>query len=322
MKKVFALLTLVAFVAITASAFGQAQPAPQGPADLVFKVSSAKGTYIQFAQQIAQVCSTPSISISTSDGQLGLYNDLIANKANVGMLTAPILIGKKTVELDTNVDKIVVIMPLYAAELHIVALRSNSQVNKFTDVGNKKVATYGGAFITSRIVLSQAQLRPFSSAGLQERGSSPPSSREGRSRRRVHRSGPTGYLGGAAERQPVQAGGVRPYRLAGKERLRESEPELQEPEPDFDSHAGYAGLSRFPELLGSEESPRHLGAQGMHLEEHRDVARGNRLPPEMVGSEARCQERLADVQDDASQRRPKKIQEVKFEREIDDGLSF
>jgi TRAP-type uncharacterized transport system substrate-binding protein len=162
MKKVFALLTLVAFVAITASAFGQAQPAPQGPADLVFKVSSAKGTYIQFAQQIAQVCSTPSISISTSDGQLGLYNDLIANKANVGMLTAPILIGKKTVELDTNVDKIVVIMPLYAAELHIVALRSNSQVNKFTDVGNKKVATYGGAFITSRIVLSQAQLRPFS----------------------------------------------------------------------------------------------------------------------------------------------------------------
>jgi TRAP-type uncharacterized transport system substrate-binding protein len=148
MKKLFALV-LIAF-AVSSYAQAPKDQNPVGPADLIFKVSSAKGTYMQIAQQIAQVCSRPSISISTSDGQLALYNDLVTNKANIGLLTAPILIGKKTIENDTNVDKIVVVMPMYVAELHLVALRSSGNLNKFSDVGNKRVATYGGAFITAR----------------------------------------------------------------------------------------------------------------------------------------------------------------------------
>lgn len=159
-KKFFA--AILAFVAFSAFAQAPQDTTLQGPADIIFKVSSAKGTYIQFAEQIAKVCSKPSIQISTSDGQLGLYSDLIANKANVGMLTSTILIGKKTIENDLNVDRLVVVMPMYVAEMHILALRANGQLTKFSDVGNKKVGTYGGALVTTRILIGQALLRPFS----------------------------------------------------------------------------------------------------------------------------------------------------------------
>lgn len=159
MKKLF---TIVALASISFAAQAQApqDSVSTGPADLIFKVSSAKGTYIQMAQQIQKVCPQPSLQISTSDGQLALYNDLITNKANMGFLTAPILFGKKDIEHDTNVEKVVAVMPMYVAELHILAMRSNGQINGFTDAGNKRVGTYGGAYITTRIVLSQAQIRP------------------------------------------------------------------------------------------------------------------------------------------------------------------
>jgi ABC-type amino acid transport substrate-binding protein len=160
MKKLFGSFAL-SLVVLMAHAQAPLDQGSTGPADLIFKVSSPKGTYVQLANQIAQVCSKPSLSISTSDGQLALYNDLVTNKANIGFLTAPILFGKKLIEKDVNVDKVVVVMPMYTAELHIVALRANNQINQFTDLGNKRVATFGGAFITGRIVLGQAGLKPI-----------------------------------------------------------------------------------------------------------------------------------------------------------------
>jgi TRAP-type uncharacterized transport system substrate-binding protein len=164
MTELFIMAFMMMFIFALNPAHAQApqDSVPGGPADLILKVSSPKGTYIQFAQQIAQVCSKPSLRIETSEGQLKLYTDLVNNKANLGFLTAPILFGKKDIEKDINVDKIVVVMPMYAAEFHTVTLRSNGQLNAFTDVGNKKIGTYGGAFITGRILLAQAQIRPFS----------------------------------------------------------------------------------------------------------------------------------------------------------------
>jgi TRAP-type uncharacterized transport system substrate-binding protein len=161
-KKLSLFLAAAAFAVASLS---QAQ-APQqqvniGVPDLIVKVSTEKGTYAQLFNQIASVCPQPSMQMSTSAGTVAALNDILNNKANVAFMTAPVLYGKKLIENDNSVDKLRVIMPMYTSELHIIARRSDGTINQFTDVGNKKVATFGGAFITARIILAQSNLRPI-----------------------------------------------------------------------------------------------------------------------------------------------------------------
>lgn len=156
-----------AAVGLIVSPVAQAQAAApvvqeQGPADLIIKVSGQTGTYYKMGQQIQQVCAKPSIKLSESAGTLQAYDDVLANRANLMFLTTDVLWGRKTVERDPQVDSLRVLMPLYNAELHMVARRTDPNVNKFSDLGNKKIGTYGSGNITARIAMGTGGLRPAS----------------------------------------------------------------------------------------------------------------------------------------------------------------
>jgi hypothetical protein len=154
---------LVLIVSFSASAQTSDQSLqPVGPPDLIIKVSTLQGTYAKFFEQISKVCTKPSLQMSTSAGTVAALTDILNNSANVAFMTADVLYGRKLIEGDNSVDNLRVLMPLYTSELHIIAARSNGDVNKFSDLGNKRVATYGGAYITARITLAQANIRPIS----------------------------------------------------------------------------------------------------------------------------------------------------------------
>lgn len=162
--KAFFAAALGLILAVSSSTWAQAPTPPElaGPADLIVKVSGKTGTYYKMGEQIQQVCSKPSLSLSEASGTLAALDDVLSNRANVMFLTTDVLWGRKTIENDPQVDSLRVLMPLYNAELHMVARRSDGVINKFSDLGNKKVGTYGSGNITARIVLGQAGIRPVS----------------------------------------------------------------------------------------------------------------------------------------------------------------
>ena len=67
--------------------------------------------------------------------------------------------GRKMIENDPKIDSVRVFMVLYSAELHIIATK-DSGVNKLSDAAGKKVGTYGGSYITARILLSKENIKP------------------------------------------------------------------------------------------------------------------------------------------------------------------
>jgi TRAP-type uncharacterized transport system substrate-binding protein len=160
MKPLKATLWMAAMLLCLAISPAKAQAPAIADPDLIVSVSSLTGTYGQMAQQVQKVCSTPSIGIQETPGTPKALEGLLNNKFEVAFLTTSVLWGKKQIENDPNVDSLKVLMPLYNSEMHTIALRSNGNVNQFSDVGNKRVGAYGGAIVSARILMSKAQLAP------------------------------------------------------------------------------------------------------------------------------------------------------------------
>jgi hypothetical protein len=153
MKPIARLAVLACLVFIAATGWAQ-QPAFVGDPDLVISVSSKSGTYGQMASQIQQVCAAPSIGVEeTAGGTPKALEGLLNNKFEVSFLTNSVLWGKKQKENDPSVDRLRILLPLYNAETHIIALRSNGNVNKFSDTNNKRVGAFGGAIISTQILM-------------------------------------------------------------------------------------------------------------------------------------------------------------------------
>lgn len=158
----FGVGTVTPSFAQPAPAAVQAQAFEAGPADLIVKGGTGNGTYDVLFDQMAKVCTTPSLQKTASKGTLEALDDIMNNRANLAFVPLDVLYGKKLIEQDPLIDNIRVFMPLYNAELHIIARRMDPNVNGFMDLGNKRVGAFGSGYITSRILLGKAGLRPIS----------------------------------------------------------------------------------------------------------------------------------------------------------------
>lgn len=137
--------------------------------DIIFRTgSNDKNVYHILYTQMKQVCQKPTISYEYSNGSIASLDALINNQANLAFVQTDVLYGRKTIENDAEVDTVRTFMPLYSSELHMLALRSNQRINAFSDFDSKKIGAYGGAYVTARILLAKAGIRPFN---IQQLGS-------------------------------------------------------------------------------------------------------------------------------------------------------
>jgi TRAP-type uncharacterized transport system substrate-binding protein len=127
---------------------------------LIISVSSLSGAYGQMGTQIGQVCPTPPITLKETPGTPQALEGLLNNQFNMAFLTNSVLYGKRDIEKDPGVDNLRVVMPLYNSEFHTLALRSNPNVNKFSDSGNKRVGAFGGAIISGQILMGWVGVNP------------------------------------------------------------------------------------------------------------------------------------------------------------------
>jgi hypothetical protein len=158
MKKIAIALCLM-ISAVTA----YAAPAAPGKVDLIVKTgSNSKSVYSQLFTEIQSVCSVPVLQDSPASGSIQALDDLLSNQANLAFVQSDVIIGRKTIENDSQVDNVRVFMPMFTSELHIVTASTNTSVNRFTDLFQKKVGAYGGSYITARILFGATNIRPFS----------------------------------------------------------------------------------------------------------------------------------------------------------------
>ena len=151
MKKLFLSLALCLIFSLFATSSYAA-------GDLIISTGSPNGTYKAFYDQIGKVCSQPGLVEKPSAGSRKNLEALLGNEANVGFVQEDALWAAKLIDNAPDIDTLKTLMVLYPEELHIIALRT-SNINRFSDLGNKKVVTWGGSMVTTRILSSRTGVR-------------------------------------------------------------------------------------------------------------------------------------------------------------------
>ena len=127
------------------------------------KVATGKKdlTYNRFFKEIADVCSQPAIEEVPTNGSRDNLDKLASNEVALGFVQMDVLFGRKLIDGNTDVDNIRTLIPLYNEEVHLI-VPASSNIQRFTDIGNKRLVTTGGGLITARVIFGgMAGVRPL-----------------------------------------------------------------------------------------------------------------------------------------------------------------
>jgi|GEM_PF-4700146 len=154
MKKIMMLAILGMFVLVNLVSAGE----------LIITTGVKGGTYSAFYDQIRATCSNPVLTEwigpkgLPASGSLENLRNLLGNKANIGFIQEDVLWSKKIIDSDPAIDGIKTLIVLYPEEIHVIAM-TRSSINRFSDLGNKKIATWGGSLITTKVLLGKTGIR-------------------------------------------------------------------------------------------------------------------------------------------------------------------
>lgn len=140
---------------------GVADGQMRDPAPLVVTTGSEGGTYYRFFNEISQVCAQPPLIVKISKGSRENLDNLLGNQANLGFIQADVLFGRKIIENDPEVDNIKTLLVLYPEEVHLLVRAGNQYIQRFSDLGNKKVGSWGGSTVTAWVTFAKTQVRPI-----------------------------------------------------------------------------------------------------------------------------------------------------------------
>lgn len=148
-------LWLALFLALAAAAPSRGQ-------ELIIASGGEKGTYHAFVQQMQQACAEPALRETLSpQGTVTNIDWLKNNQVSLAIVQADGLWADKMINNDPEADRIKTLMVLYPEEVHIFANASNGYVQKFSDLGNKRIGVKGGSTITARVLFAKAGLQPI-----------------------------------------------------------------------------------------------------------------------------------------------------------------
>jgi TRAP-type uncharacterized transport system substrate-binding protein len=153
--------TIVAIVVLAAA--GLVDPLSGQPKPLIVSTGDPSGTYVRFFNEMTKVCPQPALQGITSKGSLENLERLENNQANLAFAQIDVLYAKKLIEHDPAVEQVRTFLILYLEEVHILIPSSSaSSIHVFSDLAGKRVGTYGGGSITSRILFGTTKVQPAS----------------------------------------------------------------------------------------------------------------------------------------------------------------
>jgi TRAP-type uncharacterized transport system substrate-binding protein len=141
---------------------------------LKVSTGSATGTYSRMFKEFSGVCKDQILLIeSPSTGSIQNMDRLLGNEVNAAIVQTDVLFHRSRNE---DLSNIKTLFSLHPEEVHIIA-RTDSQIkeggyglgigaktvqmNDITSLGGRKVAAWGGSFVTAQVIRLQTEI-PFS----------------------------------------------------------------------------------------------------------------------------------------------------------------
>jgi TRAP transporter TAXI family solute receptor len=153
--------TIIAIVLLAAA--GLVAPLSGQPKPLIVSTGDPSGTYVRFFSEMIRACPQPALQGMTSKGSLENVERLENNQVNLAFAQIDVLYAKKLIEHDPLVEQVRTFLILYLEEVHILIPSSSAtSIRVFSDLAGKRVGTYGGGSITSRILFSMINVTPAS----------------------------------------------------------------------------------------------------------------------------------------------------------------
>jgi uncharacterized protein len=157
------LRTVGTIAAITVfAAIGLVAPLSGQPKPLIVSTGDRDGTYVRFFSEIARVCPQPPLRALPSKGSLENLERVVNNQANLAFAQSDVLYSKKLIEHDPSVEHVRTFLVLYLEEVHILVPRYAASIRVFSDLAGKRIGTYGGGSITSRLLFARTKVQPAS----------------------------------------------------------------------------------------------------------------------------------------------------------------
>lgn len=159
MKKI-SIYSVILFLAMIFPAFA-APPAPPVVEEIVIATGKSAGTYHKIFTDIAAAVSSPPLRAIPDGDSITNLEMLMNNKCNLAFVQMDILFAKKMIENDPEIDSVKTFMTLYPAEVHFITAANNSYINKFSDLGNKRIGVFGGANYSIKVLVAKTGVRPI-----------------------------------------------------------------------------------------------------------------------------------------------------------------
>ena len=129
--------------------------------EIVFTTGGEAGTYHRIFNEIRSVCNTPPLRELSSKGSVMNIDRLLSNEAAVGIAQEDVLVAKKVIENDPEVDSIRTLLVLYPEDVHFLVKTEANNLRFFSDLGNKRVVSWGGSIVTGKVIQAKTGVRFF-----------------------------------------------------------------------------------------------------------------------------------------------------------------
>lgn len=129
--------------------------------EILVTTGGESGTYHRIFNEIRNVCNAPPLRELTSTGSRQNIDRLLSNEAAVGIVQEDVLVAKKVIENDPEIDSIRTLLVLYPEDVHFLVKSERSNLRFFSDLGNKKVVAWGGSIVTGHVIQAKTNTRFF-----------------------------------------------------------------------------------------------------------------------------------------------------------------
>lgn len=145
------MLTLLGVLGASAHATSTSQK-------LIVATSPKGSTNSDMFRDLGRVCTNASWLLQKqTSGSVESTEKLLNNKVSLAFVQLDSLKARQSIDKDERTKNIRVLLPLNFDEIHIL-VNPSSKIRNFSDLTGKKIGTWGGSYITSRVLKAKSKL--------------------------------------------------------------------------------------------------------------------------------------------------------------------
>lgn len=150
-SRLIMIFTMLGVLAVPAHAMS-------GPKKLIVATSPKGSTNSDMFRDLGRVCTNASWLLQKqTSGSVESTEKLLNNKVSLAFVQLDSLKARQRIDKDERTKNIRVLLPLNFDEIHVL-VNTSSKIRNFSDLTGKRIGTWGGSYITSRVLKAKSKL--------------------------------------------------------------------------------------------------------------------------------------------------------------------